>query len=49
MVGALKKLPAINDWSSSSKRVNNGKVVKERFFYASEINTHWMSVDELNA
>ena len=43
----FKILPAINNWSSDFKRINNGKLVDEGFSYSSDINKHWMSEEEL--
>ena len=43
----FKILPAINNWSSDFKRINNGKLVNEDFSYSSDINKHWMSEEEL--
>ena len=43
----FKILPAINNWSSDEKRINDGKLVPPDFEYTSEINDHWMEIDEL--
>lgn len=43
-----KILPAIYDWSSSPKRIKDGKKVSEDFRYTSDRNEYWMSVAELN-
>ena len=44
----FKILPAINNWSIDEKRINSGKLVSPDFSYSSDINTEWMSSDELN-
>ena len=43
----FKILPAINNWSTDDKRINDGKLVKPDFEYSSEINNHWMEINEL--
>lgn len=43
----FKILPAINNWSSDPVRIKDGKLVPEDFVYASDSNTDWMSVSEL--
>ncbi len=43
-----KILPVINNWSKDPDRINNGKKVKEGFFYSSETNVDWMSVKTLS-
>lgn len=45
----FKILPAIHDWSSDPFRIKEGKRVAENFIYKSDVNTEWMSVDELRA
>ena len=47
--GYFKILPAINDWSSDTQRIGNGKKVPADFSYTSDNNTEWMSQDELQA
>ena len=42
-----KILPAINNWSYDSKRINEGKLVGQSFSYSSDLNTEWMSKSEL--
>jgi UDP-N-acetylglucosamine 4,6-dehydratase len=42
-----KILPAINNWSSSTERIKNGKKVQEGFTYSSDNNSKWMSDLEL--
>ena len=42
-----KILPAINNWSEDPNRIKNGRKVPERFVYASDTNTEWMSIEEL--
>lgn len=44
-----KILPAIHDWSSDPKRINNGTRVPSDFVYSSNTNTEWMSTDSLRA
>lgn len=43
----FKILPAINKWSSDPVRIKDGKLVPEDFVYASDSNTEWMSVSQL--
>jgi len=42
-----KILPAINEWASCDKRIQNGKKVIEGFSYTSDNNTEWMSIETL--
>lgn len=42
-----KILPNINDWAASPQRIKDGKLVAENFTYSSELNTEWMSQDDL--
>ncbi len=42
-----KILPAINNWSSDSKRINGGKLVEPSFSYSSDLNNEWMTKSEL--
>jgi FlaA1/EpsC-like NDP-sugar epimerase len=42
-----KILPAIHQWSSDANRIKDGRKVPEGFSYASDSNTEWMSVKEL--
>lgn len=42
-----KILPNINDWHSSEERIKNGLPVAEGFVYSSEINSDWMSREDL--
>jgi len=44
-----KILPSINNWGSSKERIKDGKRVPEGFYYTSENNSEWMSVDALKA
>lgn len=44
-----KILPAIHDWSSDPFRIKDGRKVAEGFVYASDNNTEWMSVAQLQA
>ena len=44
-----KILPAINNWSSDSKRINAGKLVPPDFTYSSNLNNDWMEVKELKS
>jgi hypothetical protein len=43
-----KILPVINNWSSDPGRIKDGIKVAEGFVYASDNNSHWMSVEELS-
>lgn len=43
----FKILPAINNWSSDPVRIKDGKLAPEGFVYASDSNTEWMSVRQL--
>jgi UDP-N-acetylglucosamine 4,6-dehydratase len=45
----FKILPAINGWSTCSKRIKKGVKVQEGFVYASDNNTEWMQKAELQA
>jgi len=42
-----KILPAINNWSSSKKLIQNGKQVEKGFSYTSCNNSEWMSISSL--
>ena len=42
-----KILPAIYNWSSDPKRINDGKKVSPDFIYSSDNNKDWMSIDAL--
>ena len=42
-----KILPAINDWSINSERINGGQLVPPDFSYSSDLNPDWMEIDEL--
>ena len=44
-----KILPAINNWSSDTKRINEGKLVPPDFTYSSNLNNDWMEVKELKS
>ena len=44
-----KILPAINNWSSDTKRINNGKLVPPDFTYSSNLNNNWMAPEELKS
>lgn len=44
-----KILPAINGWSDSPERIQQGKKVPEGFVYASDTNPEWMSIATLRA
>ena len=44
-----KILPAINNWSSDTKRINAGKLVPPDFTYSSNLNNDWMKVKELKS
>ncbi|GGP00276.1 UDP-N-acetylglucosamine 4,6-dehydratase (inverting) [Stakelama pacifica] len=43
----FKILPAINDWSSDEKRIQNGRKVDESFVYISDSNSEWMTDEQL--
>ena len=43
----FKILPAINQWSSDTNRINEGKLVDPNFSYSSDLNPDWMTKDEL--
>lgn len=45
----FKILPTINDWSSCSNRIKDGKKVTEGFIYASDNNGEWMTDAQLKA
>jgi FlaA1/EpsC-like NDP-sugar epimerase len=42
-----KILPQIHGWSNDIKRIKQGRHVPEEFFYSSDNNTAWMSIEEL--
>ena len=44
-----KVLPAIYNCSSDQSRINGGKKVDEDFIYTSDINTDWMTIEDLQA
>ena len=41
-------LPAIHGWSEDPLRIKNGKKVADNFTYASNTNSQWMTVEQLN-
>lgn len=43
----FKILPQIHEWSKDTIRIKDGKLVPEGFFYASDNNTDWMTVENL--
>ncbi len=43
-----KILPSINNWGTSKERIKDGKRVPDGFYYTSDNNPEWMSIDELN-
>ena len=43
----FKILPAINNWSSSPKRIKDGLQVPDGFTSSSDNNTEWMTREEL--
>lgn len=45
--GYYKILPAIHNWASDPFRIKDGQPVPDGFFYSSDHNTEWMSIDEL--
>jgi UDP-N-acetylglucosamine 4,6-dehydratase (inverting) len=42
-----KILPAIHNWGRDPERIKNGRRVADNFVYASDTNTEWMSIAEL--
>lgn len=44
-----KILPAINGWDETPERIKDGKKVAEGFVYASDNNSEWMSIEQLQA
>lgn len=42
-----KILPVINEWSTSPERIKDGAKVAEGFTYRSDLNSEWMTADEL--
>ena len=44
-----KILPAINGWSSDPNRIKGGVKVANGFRYASDTNSEWMEVSELES
>lgn len=42
-----KILPAINGWDETPERIKDGKKVPEGFVYASDNNSDWMTVEQL--
>ena len=45
--GHYKILPAIHAWDRDARRIKGGEKVPEGFSYASDTNTEWMSIPEL--
>ena len=45
----FKILPAIHNWDASTERIKDGVLVPQGFEYASNNNSHWMSIQELQA
>ena len=43
-----KILPAIHNWARDSKRIKNGKPVKDNFLYSSDSNKSWMTKNQLS-
>lgn len=43
----FKILPAINGWDETPERIKDGKKVAEGFVYASDNNSEWMSIEQL--
>lgn len=43
----FKILPAINGWDETPERIKDGKKVAEGFVYASDNNSEWMTVEQL--
>ncbi len=44
-----KILPAINGWDETPERIKDGKKVAEGFVYASDNNSDWMTIEQLQA
>jgi len=42
-----KILPMIHDWSTDKSRIKDGSKVPEQFTYSSNLNSDWMSIDDL--
>ncbi len=45
----FKILPAIHNWDESVERIKDGVLVPQGFEYASNTNSHWMSIPEMQA
>lgn len=45
----FKILPAINGWDETPERIKDGKKVPEGFVYASDNNSEWMTIEQLQA
>ena len=45
----FKILPQINEWGKDAKRIKDGKKVSEGFVYSSDLNSEWMSKDNLQS
>ena len=43
----FKILPQINNWDRDANRIKDGKPVAENFYYSSDNNISWMSINEL--
>lgn len=43
----FKILPVIHNWSQDPLRISDGKLVAPDFSYVSDVNTEWMSVEQL--
>ena len=45
--GYYKILPMIHDWYKDQERIKNGRGVEAGFVYTSNLNSEWMTVQEL--
>ena len=43
----FKILPSINEWYKDPLRIGEGKLVDQNFFYNSNSNKEWMSIETL--
>lgn len=42
-----KILPQINNWHTDPQRIKNGEAVSHDFTYSSEVNSNWLTIEEL--
>ena len=45
--GHYKILPQIFAWSKDARRIKDGKPLREGFFYSSDNNEEWMTIETL--